>query len=40
MQAAGHRASRTHFDPEAIRTSASLSEFNDLLLQFFKATQT
>ena len=34
IQSYGYRASRTHFDPEAVRTSASLQEFNDLLLQF------
>ncbi|KAB7499383.1 TRMT1-like protein [Armadillidium nasatum] len=34
LQSRGHRASRTHFDPEAIRTSASLKELTELLMVF------
>ncbi|XP_068224251.1 TRMT1-like protein [Palaemon carinicauda] len=37
LQRANHKASRTHFDPEAVRTSCSLREFNSLLLEFAKS---
>ena len=31
LQRRGHQASRTHFDPEAVRTSASLPQFIEVL---------
>lgn len=34
LQRAHHKASRTHFDPEAIRTDCTLREFTRLLLEF------
>ncbi|CAL4128229.1 unnamed protein product, partial [Meganyctiphanes norvegica] len=40
LQNNGYKASRTHFDPEAIRTNARLSQLNTILLDFFaKSTQ-
>jgi len=40
LQSNGYKASRTHFDPEAIRTNATLSQLNAILLDFFaKSTQ-
>lgn len=36
LQRSNHKASRTHFDPEAVRTSCSLREFTNLLLEFSK----
>nr|CAB3267260.1 TRMT1-like protein [Phallusia mammillata] len=32
----GHRASKTHFGPRCVRTSASLQQFNDLLKQMWE----
>lgn len=37
LRRAHHKASRTHFDPEAIRTDCTLTEFTRLLLEFSKA---
>ncbi|XP_050737124.1 TRMT1-like protein [Eriocheir sinensis] len=37
LRRAHHKASRTHFDPEAIRTDCTLQEFTRLLLKFSKA---
>lgn len=37
LRNAKHKASRTHFDPEAIRTSCTLAEFTNLLVEFSKA---
>ncbi|KAK3088033.1 hypothetical protein FSP39_013765, partial [Pinctada imbricata] len=36
LRSEGHRASRTHFDPLGIRTSASLNQLYDILLKFCK----
>ncbi|XP_076034227.1 tRNA methyltransferase 1 isoform X2 [Oratosquilla oratoria] len=38
VQRAGFKASRTHFDSEAIRTNATLAQFNQLLLEFNRVT--
>lgn len=37
LQRAHYKASRTHFDPEAIRTDCNLREFTRLLLEFSRA---
>ncbi|KAG7167130.1 TRMT1-like 1, partial [Homarus americanus] len=37
LRSSTHKASRTHFDPEAIRTSCTLAEFTKLLLEFSNA---
>ncbi|XP_071520277.1 TRMT1-like protein isoform X2 [Panulirus ornatus] len=37
LRSAKHKASRTHFDPEAIRTTCTLAEFSTLLVEFSKA---
>ncbi|KAK7084021.1 hypothetical protein SK128_025152 [Halocaridina rubra] len=37
LQKAHYKASRTHFDPEAVRTNCSHREFTNLLLEFSKS---
>ncbi|XP_027229225.2 TRMT1-like protein [Penaeus vannamei] len=37
LHRANHKASRTHFDPEAVRTNITLVEFTSLLIEFSKA---
>ncbi|KAK3859764.1 hypothetical protein Pcinc_034144 [Petrolisthes cinctipes] len=37
LRRAKHKASRTHFDPEAIRTNCTLAEFTSLLVEFSRA---
>ncbi|XP_066993393.2 TRMT1-like protein isoform X2 [Anabrus simplex] len=36
LQRAGFRASRTHFDPEAVKTNASLKELKEVLMDYSK----
>lgn len=37
LRRAKFKASRTHFDPEAIRTNCTLAEFTSLLVEFSRA---
>jgi len=39
LREAGHSASKSHFGPRCIRTSASLKDFNDIILQISKLTK-
>nr|XP_022328622.1 TRMT1-like protein isoform X2 [Crassostrea virginica] len=39
LRSEGFRASRTHFDPNSVRTSANLTQFHDVLLKYCKKNQ-